>query len=96
MLVQGKEGKATLPEAYNHTPQGGSTAAPTPPCAKSVREKCPRQDSNLYAVSDTGPSNQPVYQFQHVGKSCPNQTETSKTNARGGTRTLTGLTPTGS
>jgi hypothetical protein len=29
--------------------------------------KCPRQDSNLYAVSDTGPSNQPVYQFQHVG-----------------------------
>ena len=30
-------------------------------------EKCPRQDSNLYAVSDTGPSNQPVYQFQHVG-----------------------------
>jgi hypothetical protein len=30
-------------------------------------EKCPRQDSNLYAVSGTGPSNQPVYQFQHVG-----------------------------
>ena len=29
--------------------------------------KCPRQDSNLYAVSGTGPSNQPVYQFQHVG-----------------------------
>jgi hypothetical protein len=28
---------------------------------------CPRQDSNLYAVSGTGPSNQPVYQFQHVG-----------------------------
>ncbi len=41
-------------------------------------KKCPRQDSNLYAVSDTGPSNQPVYQFQHVGNSCPNQTETSK------------------
>ena len=29
--------------------------------------ECPRQDSNLYAVSGTGPSNQPVYQFQHVG-----------------------------
>jgi hypothetical protein len=28
---------------------------------------CPRQDSNLYAVAGTGPSNQPVYQFQHVG-----------------------------
>ena len=30
-------------------------------------KKCPRQDSNLYAISGTGPSNQPVYQFQHVG-----------------------------
>ncbi len=39
----------------------------TPHGAILVREKCPRQDSNLYAVSDTGPSNQPVYQFQHVG-----------------------------
>ena len=29
--------------------------------------KCPRQDSNLYVLSNTGPSNQPVYQFQHVG-----------------------------
>ena len=28
---------------------------------------CPRQDSNLYVLSNTGPSNQPVYQFQHVG-----------------------------
>ena len=28
---------------------------------------CPRQDSNLYAISGTGPSNQPVCQFQHVG-----------------------------
>jgi hypothetical protein len=35
----------------------------------SNAEECPRQDSNLYAVSDTGPSNQPVYQFQHVGNS---------------------------
>ena len=34
---------------------------------KNRSEKCPRQDSNLYAVSGTGPSNQPVYQFQHVG-----------------------------
>ena len=33
----------------------------------ATSEECPRQDSNLYAVSDTGPSNQPVYQFQHVG-----------------------------
>jgi hypothetical protein len=47
--------------------------------------KCPRQDSNLYAVSGTGPSNQPVYQFQHVGS--------ARTNARRGTRTLTGLLP---
>ncbi len=31
--------------------------------------KCPREDSNLHAVSGTGPSNQPVYQFQHVGVS---------------------------
>ena len=31
-------------------------------------QRCPRQDSNLYAVSGTGPSNQPVYQFQHVGE----------------------------
>jgi hypothetical protein len=31
-------------------------------------DSCPRQDSNLYAVSGTGPSNQPVYQFQHVGR----------------------------
>ena len=30
-------------------------------------QECPRQDSNLYAISGTGPSNQPVYQFQHVG-----------------------------
>jgi hypothetical protein len=30
--------------------------------------QCPRQDSNLYAISGTGPSNQPVYQFQHVGR----------------------------
>ena len=29
--------------------------------------RCPRQDSNLHAISGTGPSNQPVYQFQHVG-----------------------------
>ena len=29
--------------------------------------QCPRQDSNLYVLSNTGPSNQPVYQFQHVG-----------------------------
>ena len=30
-------------------------------------QQCPRQDSNLYVLSNTGPSNQPVYQFQHVG-----------------------------
>src|SRR5687767_11092967 len=46
-------------------------------------ETCPRQDSNLYAVTGTGPSNQPVYQFQHVGG----------VHARGGTRTLTGSLP---
>src|SRR5690606_31575603 len=45
---------------------------------------CPRQDSNLYALSGTGPSNQPVYQFQHVG---------NPRSARGGTRTLTGFPP---
>ena len=28
---------------------------------------CPGQDSNLHAISGTGPSNQPVYQFQHLG-----------------------------
>ena len=45
---------------------------PTTRCAKDRRQKCPRQDSNLYAVSGTGPSNQPVYQFQHVGEA-PNR-----------------------
>ena len=35
--------------------------------AKGCERTCPRQDSNLYALSGTGPSNQPVYQFQHVG-----------------------------
>ena len=45
----------------------GIDRSPTQPGAKYRRQKCPRQDSNLYAVSDTGPSNQPVYQFQHVG-----------------------------
>ena len=84
-----------MPEAYKRTPQGAPTAVPTTRSAKIAREKCPRQDSNLYAVSDTGPSNQPVYQFQHVGH-LPNLAESSRTNARGGTRTLTGLTPTGS
>ena len=65
--------------------------------AKSAREKCPRQDSNLYAVSDTGPSNQPVYQFQHVGiKWTDLPISSAVQDARGGTRTLTGLTPTGS
>ena len=49
--------------------------------AKGCERTCPRQDSNLYALSGTGPSNQPVYQFQHVG------------NARGGTRTPTGFPP---
>ena len=34
---------------------------------KSAEQRCPRQDSNLYSLSGTGPSNQPVYQFQHVG-----------------------------
>jgi hypothetical protein len=29
--------------------------------------ECPGQDSNLHAISGTGPSNQPVYQFQHLG-----------------------------
>jgi hypothetical protein len=29
--------------------------------------RCPGQDSNLHAISGTGPSNQPVYQFQHLG-----------------------------
>jgi hypothetical protein len=32
--------------------------------------QCPGQDSNLHAISGTGPSNQPVYQFQHLGKPC--------------------------
>jgi hypothetical protein len=31
---------------------------------------CPGQDSNLHAISGTGPSNQPVYQFQHLGMHC--------------------------
>ena len=67
----------------------------TPPL--HVGAKCPRQDSNLYAVSDTGPSNQPVYQFQHVGidLTCMTNQDIVQ-DARGGTRTLTGLTPTGS
>gem|GEM_PF-1639195 len=50
---------------------------------RKQQEPCPRQDSNLYAVTGTGPSNQPVYQFQHVGG----------VHARGGTRTLTGSPP---
>ena len=29
--------------------------------------ECRGQDSNLHAISGTGPSNQPVYQFQHLG-----------------------------
>ena len=68
--------------------------SPTTPGAEDPPRKCPRQDSNLYAVSGTGPSNQPVYQFQHVGKDL--HVTNSVTNARRGTRTLTGLTPTGS
>ena len=66
----------------------------------STSEECPRQDSNLYAVSDTGPSNQPVYQFQHVGKSLAkagislsHHQKDGPNDARGGTRTLTGLPP---
>ena len=70
----GVGGQGDPTEAYTRTPQGGESAVPTPPYAKSAHEKCPRQDSNLYAVSDTGPSNQPVYQFQHVG---PNPLVTS-------------------
>ena len=35
--------------------------------ALGLPQQCPRQDSNLYVLSNTGPSNQPVYQFQHVG-----------------------------
>ena len=67
----------------------------TPPL--HVVAKCPRQDSNLYAVSDTGPSNQPVYKFQHVGiKWTELPISSAVQDARGGTRTLTGLTPTGS
>ena len=37
------------------------------PFITRARRQCPRQDSNLYAISGTGPSNQPVCQFQHVG-----------------------------
>jgi hypothetical protein len=48
-------------------PQPGESAAQRRDAPKSAAQKCPRQDSNLYAVSGTGPSNQPVYQFQHVG-----------------------------
>jgi hypothetical protein len=44
-------------------PPPGVTLAQTP----RGSDECPRQDSNLYAISGTGPSNQPVYQFQHVG-----------------------------
>jgi hypothetical protein len=33
----------------------------------AIRAKCPQQDSNLYAISGTGTSSQPVCQFQHVG-----------------------------
>ena len=46
--------------------------------------RCPREDSNLHAVAGTGPSNQPVYQFQHVGLAC---------HARKRTRTSTGIPP---
>ena len=92
--MQGKEGKATR---MRRTFVRRSEGRPQPrrrPAPKSPREKCPRQGSNLYAVSDTGPSNQPVYQFQHVG---PNQLNIpANSHARGGTRTLTRLTPTGS
>jgi hypothetical protein len=55
------------------------------PRARSLVQPCPRQDSNLYAISGTGPSNQPVYQFQHVGS--------QERHARRGIRTLTGLLP---
>ena len=54
---------------------------------------CPREDSNLHAVSGTGPSNQPVYQFQHVGE-LPRACRPDRTAyARRGTRTLTRLPP---
>src|SRR5690606_7536819 len=63
---------------------------------RSPPRKCPRQDSNLYAVSGTGPSNQPVYQFQHVGDELRRDQPVHPgggRHARGGTRTLTGLPP---
>ncbi len=44
--------------------------------------ECPRQDSNLYAVSGTGPSNQPVYQFQHVGDRTLNSLSTEPLKRR--------------
>ena len=31
-------------------------------------EKCPEQESNLHALTDTWPSTMPVYQFQHPGR----------------------------
>jgi hypothetical protein len=62
-----KAGKRSSNEAWHKPRRSERARSPTPETAKSRRQKCPRQDSNLYAVSDTGPSNQPVYQFQHVG-----------------------------
>ena len=69
---QGGQGEAT--EAYFSTPQEAESAAQRRHAAKAAAKECPRQDSNLYALSGTGPSNQPVYQFQHVGICNPEST----------------------
>ncbi len=63
----GVGGQGGPTEAYIRTPTEGRPQSRHRPTPKASAKKCPRQDSNLYAVSDTGPSNQPVYQFQHVG-----------------------------
>ena len=54
---------------------------------------CPGQDSNLHAISGTGPSNQPVYQFQHLGSPARHPAARIHISARRGSRTLTGFPP---
>ena len=58
---------ARVPRVDRSDPLRYAQRVPRRVAPKIRRQKCPRQDSNLYAVSGTGPSNQPVYQFQHVG-----------------------------
>ena len=89
--MQIEAGKAARPRRTVPYVAGSADRSPTTACAKYRLEKCPRQDSNLYAVSGTGPSNQPVYQFQHVGH-CPSEPDRAPLTAMApcGDRTCSG------